>query len=91
MVTDSGKIVAREQWDHPHKEGSSLFRFHFSVANIVQSSVIVFHSVSELVWAWPASQRVWGIHSSSVMLQKSCSSNTYLSPFDVLISSGLHE
>ena len=55
-MTDSGKIVAREQWDHPHKEGSSLFRFHFSVANIVQSSVIVFHSASELVWAWPASQ-----------------------------------
>ena len=39
MVTDSGQIVVREQWDHPYKEGSSLFRFHISVANIVQSSV----------------------------------------------------
>ena len=34
MVTDSGQIVVREQWDHPYKEGSSLFRFHISVANI---------------------------------------------------------
>ena len=39
MVTDSGQIAVREQWDHPYKEGSSLFRFHISVANIVQSSV----------------------------------------------------
>ena len=31
--------MVREQWDHPYKEGSSLFRFHISVANIVQSSV----------------------------------------------------
>ena len=23
MVTDSGQIVVREQWDHPYKEGSS--------------------------------------------------------------------
>ena len=38
-MTDSGQIVVREQWDHPYKEGSSLFRFHISVANIVQSSV----------------------------------------------------
>ena len=38
MVTDSGQIV-REQWDHLYKEGSNLFRFHISVANIVQSSV----------------------------------------------------
>ena len=37
MVTDGGQIVVREQWDHPYKEGSSLFRFHISVANIVQS------------------------------------------------------
>ena len=34
MVTDSGQIL---QWDHPCKEGSSLFRFIISVANIVQS------------------------------------------------------
>ena len=40
MVTDSGQIVVREQWDHPYKEGSNLFRFHISVANIVQSSVL---------------------------------------------------
>ena len=33
-------IVVTEQWDHPYKEGSSLFRFHISVANIVQSSVL---------------------------------------------------
>ena len=39
MVTDSGQIAVREQWNHPYKEGSSLFRFHISVANIVQSSV----------------------------------------------------
>ena len=32
VVTDSGQIVVREQWDHPYKEGSSLFRFHISVA-----------------------------------------------------------
>ena len=37
MVTDSGQIVVREQWDHPYKEGSSLFRFHISVANILHS------------------------------------------------------
>ena len=29
--------MVREQWDHPYKDGSSLFRFHISVANIVQS------------------------------------------------------
>ena len=34
MVTDSDWIVVREQWDHSYKEGSSLFRFHISVANI---------------------------------------------------------
>ena len=39
VVTDSGQIVVREQWDHPYKEGSSLFTLIFSVANIVQSSV----------------------------------------------------
>ena len=39
MVTDS-QIVVTEQCDHPYKEGSSLFRFHISVANIVQSSVL---------------------------------------------------
>ena len=39
MVTDGGQIVVREQWKHPYKEGSSLFRFHISIANIVQSSV----------------------------------------------------
>ena len=39
MVTDSSQIVVREQWNRPYKEGSSLFRFHISVANIVQSSV----------------------------------------------------
>ena len=39
MVTDGGQRVVREQWKHPYKEGSSLFRFHISVANIVQSSV----------------------------------------------------
>ena len=38
MVTDSGQIVVREQWHHPY---NSLFRFHISVANIVQSSVPV--------------------------------------------------
>ena len=48
MVTDSGQIVVREQWDHPYKEGSSLFRFHISVANIVQSSVdMVGHGSSD--------------------------------------------
>ena len=41
VVTDSGQIVVREQWNRPYKEGSSLFRFHFSVANIVQSSVAI--------------------------------------------------
>ena len=42
MVTDNGQnlIVVREQWDHPYKERSRLFRFHISVANIVQSSVV---------------------------------------------------
>ena len=30
VVTDSGQIVVREQWNHPYKEGSSLFRFHIS-------------------------------------------------------------
>ena len=34
-------VVSLEQWDHPYKEGSSLFRFHFSVANILQSPVVV--------------------------------------------------
>ena len=38
MVTDSGQIVVREQWDRPYKDGSSLFRFHFSVANICKLS-----------------------------------------------------
>ena len=42
MVTDNGQIVVREQWNHPYKEGSNLFRFHISVANIVQSSVHFF-------------------------------------------------
>ena len=42
MVTDGGQIVVREQWKHPYKEGSSLFRFHISVANIVQSSVAAY-------------------------------------------------
>ena len=32
--------MVREQRDHPYKEGSSLFRFHISVANTVQSSVL---------------------------------------------------
>ena len=35
VVTDNGQIVVREQWNHPYKEGSSLFRFHIS--DIVQS------------------------------------------------------
>ena len=49
MVTDSGQIVVREQWDHPYKEGSSLFRFHISVANIVQSAV---HSHEAFARLW---------------------------------------
>jgi hypothetical protein len=36
-----------------------------------------------LIWAWPASRKnlgVWGtLGTSSIMLQKSCSSDTYLS------------
>ena len=39
LLTDCGQSYYREQWDHPYKEGSSLFRFHFSVANILQSPV----------------------------------------------------
>ena len=40
LLTDCGQSYYREQWDHPYKEGSSLFRFHFSVANILQSPVV---------------------------------------------------
>ena len=43
LLTDCGQSHYREQ-DHPYKEGSSLFRFHFSVANILQSPVQCFAS-----------------------------------------------
>ena len=56
MVTDSGQIVVREQWNHPYKEGSSLFRFQVSVANIVQSSVTWALSLSKpkFTYHWKA-------------------------------------
>ena len=45
VVTDSGQIAVREQWDHPYKEGSSIF---ISVANIVQTSVVFVWDNAEL-------------------------------------------
>ena len=46
LLTDCGQSYYREQWDHPYKEGSSLFRFHFSVANILQSPVPAKHNIA---------------------------------------------
>ena len=44
----------------------------------------LIHNAVYIVWAWQPLKiklRVWGsLHSSSIMLQKSCSSNTYLVP-----------
>ena len=70
-MSDGGQIVVREQWDHPYKEGSSLFRFHISVANIVQSvhdagselntiiNVMKLEKVGHMSWSYLWSQHFY--------------------------------
>ena len=40
MVTDSGQIVVREQWDHPYKEGSSFSDFGAILCTVLCKLVV---------------------------------------------------
>ena len=46
MVTDGDQIVVREQWDHPYKEGSSLFRFTFLLQTLCNLLYMEFNQAT---------------------------------------------